>query len=102
MLLQRHNSTMPARTRWLALLMVLAFLALSITAARHLHASQETELHCAVCVAATNKIDSIAPVLDAAAPVYVLLYVASAVARHEAPAASPLPLPPACGPPRLS
>jgi hypothetical protein len=93
----------PARWRvWTALLAAITFIVLVSTAATHHHATTVDDQDCAICSVVTHKLADL-PLVKL--PKLVVILVSYAPFLRAAPSvahASPLRLPPSCGPPALS
>lgn len=103
----QHLASMPARhvrdvapwRIWTALITTLAFVMLLATAATHHHATAIDDQDCAVCGVVTHKVSDPPLVTLPEQVVVVLAYSPYLVAKPTAVQASPIQLPPSCGPP---
>jgi hypothetical protein len=84
---------------WTALITTLAFVMLLATAATHHHATAIDDQDCAVCSVVTHKVSDPPPVTLPALVVVVLAYSPYLLAKPTVVKASPIQLPPSCGPP---
>jgi hypothetical protein len=106
---QRHPLIASAPTRrvrdvapwriWTALITTLAFVMLLATAATHHHATAIDDQDCAVCGVVTHKISDPPLVSLPELVVVVLAYSPYLLAKPTVVQASPVQLPPSCGPP---
>jgi hypothetical protein len=84
---------------WTALLTALTFVVLVSTAAMHHHATTAEDQDCAVCSVITHKITDVPLVILPRLVVVLVSYAPFLLAAPAIAPASPLLLPPGCGPP---
>jgi len=96
--MRRARTVAPWRF-WTALLTAITFVVLVSTAAMHHHATAVEDQDCPVCSVVTHKVADLPPVSLPVLVVVLLSYAPFLLLRPGVTHASPVSLPPSCGPP---
>ena len=96
--MRRARAVAPWRV-WTALLTAITFVVLVSTAAMHHHATAVDDQDCPVCSVVTHKAAGPLPAVLPTPVVIFLSYTPFLPSKPGVAHASPVPLPPSCGPP---